>query len=118
MSKLWRSEKISKLLLKEICYILNNDLKDSRFKKITLTYAKITNDLQHASIYFQINNKNELDEINKLLKKAGGVIRFYLSRRIHLKELPDFKFIYDDSLEKSQRIEDLLKEINSERNEN
>ena len=39
------------------------------------------------------------------------VIKFYLSKNVHLKRIPDFKFIFDDTVIKGQKINTLLNSL-------
>ena len=39
------------------------------------------------------------------------MVRFELARRLDQKFIPQIKFVYDDTLEKSERIEEILKDL-------
>ena len=46
------------------------------------------------------------------LKSASGFIRHELRERIDIRQIPELKFIYDESIEYGHKIEEKLKEIN------
>ena len=45
------------------------------------------------------------------LQRVKGFIRTELSKKLKLYKTPDLVFILDDSYDRGQRIEDLIKEI-------
>jgi ribosome-binding factor A len=47
------------------------------------------------------------------LKNAAGFIRKQLAQRINLRATPECKFILDDSMEYSAKINRLINEVNS-----
>ena len=61
----------------------------------------------------QMNNTGGVNsgsqQIGIELNKASGFIRKQLSKSIHLKRLPSIRFTYDDTAERSERIESILK---------
>ena len=62
----------------------------------------------------------EKDEIEKSLQglnSACGFIRRELAKKLTLKNIPTVSFMYDDSLEYSSHIEEVLKDIDTDENE-
>ena len=57
----------------------------------------------------EIFTSREAPKIGIELNKASGFIRKQLSKSIHLKRLPSIRFTYDDTAERSERIENILK---------
>jgi ribosome-binding factor A len=45
------------------------------------------------------------------LNKAAGFVRHELSLVMGLREVPELKFLLDDSMERGARVEDLLRRI-------
>ena len=71
----------------------------------TVSYVKITGDLSLARVYVSFLGKNySIQE----LRKQKGFIRKELSHRLSMRKMPDLEFVLDDTLEKAQRIEDIL----------
>ena len=72
--------------------------------------------VQHVVYLSGIVNEDQLSKhlasrksVEIELNKASGFIRNELSKSIHLKRLPSIRFTYDDTAERSQRIENILK---------
>jgi len=67
--------------------------------------------LKHAKIYFNLLTGSEgKAEVLAGLKSASGFIRGRVARQLKLRLVPTIEFAYDDTEDRAQRIEDLLKQ--------
>ena len=110
-----RSEKIADLLKKEIALIISNEIKDIRLQNINITAVKVSDDIGIATVFYTIigesvkKQESKIDE--KILKKFSGMVRSSLARKIKIRRVPKIKFKFDESIEYSQNIEKLLKNL-------
>ena len=103
-----RMHKIEDLLQKEIANIVvtridNQDIKNT----VTITDIKVSKDIRNAIVYFT-TLKSDYKKIEKTMNILKPTIKFHLSKNIHLKRIPDLKFIFDDTVLKGQKINKLL----------
>lgn len=108
-------ERVNNSILKEVSYILANEIKDHNIKFVTVTSVKTTNDLSFAKVYITVLNEQYKTETLKSLKKAKGFIRRELASRIDIHHVPELEFIYDDSISYGKNIENIIKEINEKK---
>lgn len=95
-----------------ISEIIHDDIKDKDVKMVTITDARVTNDLSFAKIFFTTmddDRKKVLDALNK----ASGFIRSRLCDKIQIRKMPEITFVYDESIEYGKKIEDIIERINS-----
>lgn len=107
-----RIQRVGEQIKKELSQIFQQELKDPRIGFVTVTGVEVTGDLQLATVYLSILGEGE--ERNRTLdglEKAKGYIRTEVGRRIRLKHTPEIQFKEDKSLQYSDRIEQLLKEV-------
>ena len=110
-----RSEKIADLLKKEISLIISNEIKDPRLKNINVTAVKVSDDIGIATAFYTIIGKSvkkddsEID--NEILKKFSGMIRSKIAKKIKIRRVPKIIFRFDESIEYSENIENLLRNI-------
>lgn len=112
------SVKIDRLnhnIIKEVSYILMEEVKDEDIKFVTITDCKTTNDLSYAKIYFTVLDDSKKDSTLKALDNAKGFIRKELSERIEVRHTPELEFVYDESIAYGKRIEEKIKEINAKK---
>jgi ribosome-binding factor A len=111
-----RLERVADLLMESISEILEHRLRDPRKGMITVTGVKVSPDLRHAQIYVTtLGDEAAKRESLRLLAGATGFIRAELARRVNLRYVPELLWRADDSVEYGQRIDALLREIQSER---
>tara|TARA_B100000900_G_C20553270_1_gene705673 strand:+ start:1004 stop:1333 length:330 start_codon:yes stop_codon:yes gene_type:complete len=106
-----RMHKIEDLIHKEIAKIIVTRIDNQEIKNtVTITDIKVSKDIRSAIVYFT-TLKNNYKKIEKDMNALKPMIKFYLSKNIHLKRIPDFKFIFDDTVLKGQKINKLLESL-------
>ena len=106
-----RMNKIEDLLHKEIANIIVTRIDNPQIKNtVTITDIKVSKDIRSAVVYFVTLDKN-FKKIEKVINELKPTIKFYLSKNVHLKRIPDIKFVFDDTVIKGQRISKLLDSI-------
>jgi ribosome-binding factor A len=106
-----RMHKIEDLLHKEIANIIisridNQDIKNT----VTITDIKVSKDIRSAIVYFT-TLKNDFKKIENIMNTLKPTIKYFLSKNVHLKRIPDLKFVFDDTVIKGQKINKLLDSI-------
>ena len=110
MSK--RTERVADLIRRELADILMNRMRDPRLGFISVTGAEVSPDLGHAVVFLSsLDGAERRTEIIKVLSYAVPFLRRELAPRLGLREVPTLRFIYDESIERGARIEDLLRQI-------
>lgn len=103
-----RTLKIADLVRTELAQLLYH-AGDPRFHKVTLTAVKISRDLGHAKVFFSCIQEPE--ELVAVLNKASSYLRYLLSKNTIMRGVPKLHFIYDTSLERGQRLSNLIDEV-------
>ncbi len=105
-----RSDRVGDLLIELISEVLREQIRDPRVAKVTLTAAKVSKDLRHARIYFNIlGGQADKQEVLVGLRSATGFIRSKVGRQLSLRYVPTLEFRYDDTEDRARHIDDLLK---------
>lgn len=108
-----RSARIGDLIKEEVADIIMHKLKDPRLGFITVTDARISDDLKHAKIYISVLESAKKDETLKILTSSAGFIRSELAKRVKIKFIPQLVFKFDESIEYGAKIDKMLNEIKS-----
>ena len=107
-------ERLQNTFVSEISKIIREEVKDSRIDFVTITYVRISSDLSYAKVYFTCLNDKERDEVIKALNKASKFIERKLCDLVEIRKMPELTFVYDDSIEYGNKIEDIIEKINNE----
>jgi ribosome-binding factor A len=112
-----RPERVGGLLLEAVAETLLREVKDPRVGTVTLTGVKISPDLKIAKIFFTIRSEEELTAVLTGLRKATGFIKRQVAHRLQLRYVPSLEFLYDETLEKANRLESLLRQAEKKERE-
>ncbi len=104
-------DRLEHTFVEQISQILKTEIKDERIHFVTVTGASITNDLSFAKVYVTILEDSEKEKMLKLLNKASNFIERELSKRIEIRKMPNITFVYDESIEYANRIENIIESI-------
>ena len=109
-----RSHRVGEQIQKEISALLVKGLKDPRVGFVTITAVEVSGDLRHARIYFTVlGDEQARRESQRGLTSAIPFLRRELGKRLRLRLVPELTFQFDTSLEYGNRIEALLRDLNS-----
>lgn len=100
---------------REICAIIRT-VKDPRVSPLLSVVAvEVTNDLSYATCRISAFEGGEATvQSVKGLKSAAGYIRRELGHRLQLRHVPELRFVADDSIEHSAKINSLLADVRPE----
>jgi ribosome-binding factor A len=95
---------LSELLLREVS--------DPRLKNITVTEVKIDAELMYANIYINaLGDESREKEVMAGLNRAKGFLRREVAKRVRLRSAPELIFHWDETLERSERVNRLLSSL-------
>ena len=105
-----RIKRINEMIKREIGAILLEEVRDPRLKFVTITDVQVSKDLQHAKVSYSFLG-NDKQAIEEALENARGFVRRLVGQRVIMRYTPEIQFVYDKSIEYSDRIEQTLEEI-------
>ena len=107
---------INSEIQKAISEIINYELKNPNISGIiSVLKVNTTTDLDYCKIYLSIYNADDTENVFNQIKHSAGFIRKELTNRVKLRKVPYLEFILDDSIEYSERINDVIDKIQEER---
>ena len=105
-----RQKRLSNSIAKLIAEIIQFELHDPDLGLITISDVTVSSDLALAKVYVMITGDEKLKERSlKALDNSRGFIRKRLAQQLTTYTAPKIQFYYDDTLDKAQRIDELLK---------
>ena len=108
-----RIPKIEDFLKKEISQIISSQARDPRYKFLNIVDVKCSSDLGFAKVFYTIIDGDISDSPNsKSLGKFSSMVRSKLSKFMQIRRVPKLIFQYDESLERYNNIDALLKSLN------
>ena len=111
-----RTIKLAEQIRQDVGDILAREVHDPGIGFLTLTRVKVAPDLQQARVYYTlIGDDRAKKETQRGLEQARPFLRRQIGARIRLRRVPELTFEFDRSVEYQDRVEQLLREIEAER---
>lgn len=104
-----RARKIADRIKVIVAEYLEFRLKDERLGFVTITDARVTGDLQHASVFYTVFGSDEERQATAAVLEANkGRIRSAVGKQIGIRLTPTLEFIADALPEGAAHLEDLV----------
>ena len=105
-----RGEKIASKVQSLVAEILQRDFSDDALiNGVSLVGAESRGGMQFVKLFFYCRGNKEATQ--KRLDEITKMVRFALAKKIDQKYVPEIRFVHDDTLERANRIEELLNNI-------
>ena len=108
-----RSQKVGDQIQRELSEIIHRELRDPGVGMITLTAVDVSPDCAYATVYFTCLDSAHVPAARAGLKRATGFLRAQIGKRIKIWTTPELKFVYDESVERGDRLSRLIDSANS-----
>ena len=105
-----RGEKIASKVQTLVAEILQHDFSDDKLiRGVSIVGAESHGGMQFVKLFFYA--RENVSETQKRLDEITKMVRFELAKKIDQKYVPEIRFVYDDTLDRADRIEELLNNI-------
>ena len=107
-----RNERLAEEIREDVARIIGGQLKDPRIGFVTVTRVELTPDLRTAHVHVGIlGGGADRDKALAALRQAAGFVRRELGRRLHVRHTPEIAFHYDEGLDATERVAQLLEDV-------
>lgn len=90
---------------------IGGELQDPRIGFVTVTDVQTSPDLRSAQVHVSVLGTDaEKESTMAALRAAHGVIQRAISSQLRLKRTPTLQFVYDDSVERADRLTRMMGE--------
>ena len=111
-----RIQRVNNLIRHEISDLLQRQAKDPRLGTfVAVTEVSTSPDLRYAKIFVsRIGSEEEKQETLSVLATASRFFRRELAKRLDLPRIPELNFHWDDSIERGDRLLQLIDKVSKE----
>jgi ribosome-binding factor A len=111
----YRTERLNEQFRREITEILRTEVRDPRVALASVAGVAVTPDLWLARVFVQLKgDADERAETLRGLDSAAPYIRRLLGDRLHMRRIPELRFVADETAEKAGRVEEILRGLRRE----
>jgi ribosome-binding factor A len=114
-----RALRVAAALHEELALMLSAEVKDPGAAGAVVTRVEMAADLASARVCVRLlegaSDPERRDALLRALVRASGMLRREVTHRLGLRYAPELRFVYDDGLDSTTRVQELLAEIEAER---
>jgi ribosome-binding factor A len=114
-----RTKRVAELIQRHFADVLRREVDDPRFAAVVVTGVEVTDDLMIAKIGVRLlvaaDDTKQRRDIVERLRRAAPRLRRAITPRLELKRAPELRFHYDIGPDAHQRVGELLREVEAER---
>jgi ribosome-binding factor A len=105
-----RTDRVSAQLRRELGAIVHSAVREHGLPSVSVSDVEVTRDLAHAKVFVTALQAERSAEAVKALKTIAPELRYALGRAMKLRHVPELHFQYDDSVDRGERINNLLRD--------
>ena len=106
-----RTDRVAAQLRRELGTLVREAVAEHGLPSVSVSDVEITRDMAHAKVYVTALQSERAAEAIKGLKAVAPEVRYRLARAVKLRHVPELHFHYDDSVDRGERIESLLRDL-------
>jgi ribosome-binding factor A len=111
-----RMRRVDEAMREVLSDAITSELKDPRVGFVTVTAVDTSPDLRHARVFVSVLGDDPVRRRSMDgLRSAHGYLQKRVAGELRLKHTPTLEFAYDDTVDRGQRINQLLAEGEQER---
>lgn len=110
MKTFHRSDRVSAQLRRELGILVHAAVREHGLPSVSVSDVEVTRDLAHAKVFVTALQAERADEAMAGLKELVKPLRYELGQAMKLRHVPELHFHYDDSVDRGERIDALLRE--------
>jgi ribosome-binding factor A len=105
-----RTDRVAAQLRRDLGQIVHLAVREHGLPSVSVSDVEISRDLSHAKVFVTALLPEQAPAAIKALKEISPELRFQLGRAVRMRHVPELHFHYDDSVDKGERIDALLRE--------
>jgi ribosome-binding factor A len=111
-----RHARLREEIQRELATIIEFECRDPVVRNAfpTVMDVRLSSDARYAKVYVAAGASVDLNALSAALTRDRGVFRSRLAARLALRHTPELRFAIDETVERSLRLEELLRDEDGE----
>jgi len=105
-----RTDRVAAQLRRDLGMLVHQAVREHGLPSVSVSDVEVTRDMAHAKVFVTALMPEKSREAVKALKELAPEIRHQLSQTVRMRHTPELHFHYDDSVDKGERIDALLRD--------
>lgn len=110
-----RTDRVAAELRRELGLLVHRAVREHGLPSVSVSDVEITRDLAHAKVFVVVLDSTRSKEAITGLRALSRELRHGLSRAVRMRHTPELHFHYDVSMDRGERIDQLLRDDDAAR---
>ena len=106
-----RTDRVSAQLRRELGRLVHDVVREPGLPSVSVSDVEVTRDMAHAKVFVTALQPERSVEAIKALKALAPEVRYALAHAVKMRHVPELHFHYDASVDRGERIEQLLRDL-------
>lgn len=106
-----RTDRVSAQMRRDLGTLVHEAVRELGLPSVSVSDVEVTRDLAHAKVFVTALQAERSAEAVKGLQEHAKEIRYQLAQAMKLRHVPELHFQYDDSVDRGERIDLLLRDL-------
>ena len=106
-----RTDRIAAQLRRELGTLVREAVAEHGLPSLSVSDVEVSRDMAHAKVFVTALESERAVEAVKGLRAVAHEVRFRLARAVKMRHVPELHFHYDDSVDRGERIDQLLRDL-------
>lgn len=106
-----RTDRVSAQMRRDLGTLVHEAVREFGLPSVSVSDVEVTRDLAHAKVFVTALESEKSVEAVKGLKEHAKEIRYQLAQAMKLRHVPELYFVYDDSVDRGERIDAILRDL-------
>lgn len=112
-----RNRRVAQFIKQELSVLIQREFPLNQYGMITLTNVDVSPDLKNAVVYITALNADSNEKLIAELNEQAGHFRHEIAHMMTSKGVPALRFKYDESIERAQRLTDIIDSVSHNEDE-
>jgi len=106
-----RTDRVSAQIRRDLGTLVHAAVREFGLPSVSVSDVEVTRDMAHAKIFVTALMPERSAEAMKGLRELSVELRMSLAKAMKLRHVPELHFHYDDSVDRGERIDNLLRDL-------
>ncbi|MNN25347.1 Ribosome-binding factor A [compost metagenome] len=106
-----RTDRVSAQIRRDLGTLVHAAVREHGLPSVSVSDVEITRDMAHAKVFVTALMPERSAEAMKGLREIAYELRMALAKAMKLRHVPELHFHYDDSVDRGERIDNLLRDL-------
>ncbi|PZO65192.1 MAG: 30S ribosome-binding factor RbfA [Pseudoxanthomonas suwonensis] len=109
-----RTDRVAAQLRRELGTLVRDAVAEHGLPSVSVSDVEVTRDMAHAKVFVTALLPDQAADALRGLKQVAPEIRYRLAHAVRLRHVPELHFHYDDSVDRGERIDALLRDLHAD----